>query len=47
MFIDLTNKTFGKLLVLKRAENRNQQTMWLCECQCEKKQLNKYKMRGR
>lgn len=32
---DLTNKTFGKLLVLQRAENDKQgQPMWLCKCEC-------------
>jgi hypothetical protein len=39
MFEDLTNKTFGKLLVIERAENKNNQTMWLCECQCIDKTL--------
>ena len=32
---DLTNKTFGKLLVLQRVENDKQgQPMWLCKCEC-------------
>lgn len=33
--IDLTGKKFGKLTVIKRAENnKNHQTMWLCKCDC-------------
>jgi len=39
MLKDLTGKTFGKLLVIERAENNNKQTMWLCECQCIDKNL--------
>ena len=31
---DLTNKTFGRLLVLKRAPSRNGRTCWLCLCTC-------------
>jgi hypothetical protein len=30
---------FGLLKVIKRAENRNHNTYWLCECQCENKTL--------
>lgn len=34
---DLTNKTFGKLKVVKRAENSSSgQPRWLCECRCGK-----------
>lgn len=34
---DLTNRTFGKLKVVKRAENSNSgQPRWLCECRCGK-----------
>ena len=33
-FIDLTNKRFGRLLVLSRAETINKRTMWLCICDC-------------
>lgn len=38
--IDLTGKTFGKLKVLYRTENKqnvskNRQPQWVCECQCE------------
>lgn len=32
--IDLTGKTFGRLTVLSRAENKNGRTHWLCECTC-------------
>ena len=32
---DLTNKVFGRLKVIKRAENtKNNQAQWLCECEC-------------
>lgn len=30
--IDLTGKTFGKLTVIRRAENRGKQPTWLCKC---------------
>lgn len=38
---DLTGRTFGKLRVINRAENRvsgtgNQSVMWLCRCECGK-----------
>lgn len=38
-FIDLTNKQFGKLVVLSRAENHilpsgKPRTMWNCKCEC-------------
>ncbi len=32
--IDLTGQRFGKLTVIKRAENKNNRTMWLCVCEC-------------
>lgn len=33
--IDLTGKKFGKLTVLKRAENnKHRQPQWLCKCDC-------------
>lgn len=36
-FKDLTNKRFGKLIVLQRAENDRQDILrWLCRCDCEK-----------
>ena len=31
---DLTGKTFGRLTVLRRAENRNGRVCWLCRCEC-------------
>lgn len=34
-FIDLTGQIFGRLTVLKRAENRGKRTRWECECSCE------------
>lgn len=33
-FIDLTEKRFERLLVLKRSETINKRTMWLCKCDC-------------
>lgn len=32
--IDLTGQRFGKLVVIKRAPNKNKRTMWLCKCDC-------------
>lgn len=32
--IDLTGKKFGKLTVLKRSHNKNNQVHWLCQCEC-------------
>lgn len=33
--IDLSNKRFGKLVVLERAENnKRRNTQWLCKCDC-------------
>lgn len=34
---DLSGEKFGKLTVIKRAPNRNNRTMWLCECECGNK----------
>lgn len=31
---DLTGKTFGNLIVIKRVENQGEQPMWLCKCSC-------------
>ena len=31
---DLTNQTFGKLLVLYRVEHPGKGTHWLCKCEC-------------
>ena len=33
-FIDLTGQRFGRLVVIKRAENNGKRTMWLCKCDC-------------
>lgn len=33
-FIDMTGQRFGRLLVLKRAENKGAQTQWMCRCDC-------------
>ena len=32
--IDLTGQTFGRLTVIKRADNKNKRTAWLCKCEC-------------
>lgn len=32
--VDLTAKRFGKLVVIKRIENRKEKTRWLCQCDC-------------
>jgi hypothetical protein len=35
---DLTNKMFGRWLIIKRKDNNKKgRAMWLCECQCENK----------
>ena len=39
MLKDLTGKTFGRLKVIERAENKGHQTYWLCECQCENRTI--------
>lgn len=31
---DLTGQVFGKLTVIKRAENKNNRVLWLCQCDC-------------
>ena len=31
---DLTNQRFGRLVVLKRVDNRNKKVCWLCQCDC-------------
>ena len=31
---DLTNKRFGQLTVIKKSKSRNNQIVWLCECDC-------------
>lgn len=37
---DLTNKTFGKLLVMTKASsNRSGNITWLCKCQCGKEKV--------
>lgn len=33
-FNDLTGQRFGKLVVIERAQNRGEQTMWRCKCDC-------------
>lgn len=33
---DLTNRRFGKLVVIRRTENRNNRVCWLCRCDCGK-----------
>ena len=34
-FIDLTGKTFGKLTVIKKMDNKfGNRIMWLCKCDC-------------
>lgn len=35
--IDLTNKRFGRLVVIQRAKNQGGHTRWLCQCDCGKK----------
>lgn len=37
--IDLTGQKFGRLTVLKRAENRGKRVYWLCECECGKEKI--------
>lgn len=36
-FIDLTGKRFGRLIVVKRAENIGKKTAWVCQCDCGNK----------
>lgn len=33
-FIDLTEKVFGRLTVLKKLDKRGKEWYWLCECEC-------------
>ena len=33
-FIDLTGKTFGRLTVIARAENKGKRVQWKCHCEC-------------
>lgn len=33
-FIDLSGNRYGKLTVIKRAENRGKDVFWLCKCDC-------------
>ena len=33
-FVDLTSQRFGKLVVIKRAENKNNRPAWQCKCDC-------------
>ena len=35
--IDLTGKTYTRLTVIERAENREQFIRWLCQCSCGNK----------
>lgn len=34
--LDLTNRKFGKLLVIRKAKNQKHKTMWECKCDCGK-----------
>lgn len=46
-FIDLTGERFGRLVVIKRVENKNNRVMWLCKCDCGKySQVNSYLLRS-
>ncbi|MDD4624634.1 MAG: hypothetical protein PHX40_04625 [Bacilli bacterium] len=38
-FIDLIGQRFGRLTVLERAENKNNNTMWKCICDCGKETI--------
>lgn len=33
-FIDLTGQKFGRLTVIERAENKHNNSAWLCKCEC-------------
>lgn len=35
-FVDMSNKRYGKLVVIERVENRGKHTMWKCKCDCGK-----------
>lgn len=41
--IDLTNKKFGRLTVIKRVENKGKETCWLCKCDCGNEKIIKAK----
>lgn len=47
-FIDLTGRKFGRLTVIKRAENKGQYACWLCKCECgnEKEILSTHLLKG-
>ena len=32
--LNLINQRFNKLLVIERAKNQNNKTMWKCKCDC-------------
>ena len=32
---DLSNKRFGRLTVIERADNLGHHTRWLCKCDCK------------
>jgi hypothetical protein len=32
--VDLTGERFGRLVVVSKAESKNRQTAWICECDC-------------
>ena len=34
--INLVGKKFGRLLVIKKAESKNGNTYWTCQCECGK-----------
>lgn len=36
---DLTNKTFGKWMVIKHEGTKNKKRMWLCKCSCGKESI--------
>jgi hypothetical protein len=38
-FIDITGRLFGRLKVVKRAENKNGKPAWLCQCSCGNKKI--------
>jgi len=38
-FKDLTGMTFGRLTVIRRAENKGRYTAWLCQCSCGKQKI--------
>ena len=40
---DLTSKKYGRLFVIKRTENKNKRTMWLCKCDCGKEKNRRSK----